>query len=255
MATIQSLLDDINLRYRNTFTDAQKLVWMNDEQNDIFNTFKIDIGPVNFALQKGVQFYPLPVIVEYIEQIRTVTIQVGANQTYPEFMELPYRRDDDGVLADCDLWYTLVGQDTIFINIPPTATVDDYQVYMYIDGAAFQITSVTSPVSVPQKYQEILKLGTLKRIAAARKDVLMYNNYDIQRNEIIMDMTWTSVINEPSWISPVSAAFTVPKWGFGYYGYGYPLTSLSAGAGNGPTEDNTWNAVAYNPWNTLSNKE
>ena len=255
MTIVSDLLPDIDLRYRNTFTPSQKAIWMNDEQNDIFNTFKIDIGPVNFPLQTGVQFYQLPVTVEYIEQIRTVTMQVSSNQTYPEFAELPYRRDDDGVLADCGYWYTLVGQDTVFINIPPTATVDDYQVYMYIDGAAYQITDETSAVSVPRKYQEILKLGTLKRIAAARKDVQMYNNYDVQRNEIIQDMLWNTIVNEPNWITPVSTAFTVPKGDFGYYGY--PLTSLSGSAGNslGPTEDNTWDAVAYNPWNTLTNKQ
>lgn len=216
------LFPDIDLRYRNTFTTQQKITWMNDEQNDIFNTFKIDIGPVNFPLQNGVQFYPLPVTVQYIEQIRTVTIQVGANQTYPEFAELPYKRDDDGVLADCDWWYTIVGQDTMFINIPPTDTVDDYQVYMYLDGAAFQITDATSPISVPQKYQEILKLGTLMRIAAARKDVLMQNNFSVSRDQIIADMTWTATVNEPIWITPVSTAYTVPKnplpWGFNGWG-------------------------------------
>lgn len=222
MTIAGDLLTDIDLRYRNTFTPVQKAIWMNDEQNDIFNTFKIDIGPVNFPLQTGVQFYPLPVTVQYIEQIRTVTIQVGADQTYPEFVELPYRRDDDGVLAPTDLWYTIVGQDSMFINIPPTDTVEDYQVYMYLDGAAFQITDTTSPVSVPQKYLEILKLGVLKRIAAARKDTVWAANYDGMREQIIADLSWTAILNEPNWVTPVSTAYTIPKnplpWGFNGWG-------------------------------------
>lgn len=208
MVLASNLLTDIDLRYRNTFTAAQKSVWMNDEQNDIFNMFKIDIGPVNFPLQTGVQFYPLPATIQYVEQIRTATIQVGADQTYPEFEELPYRRDDDGVLSSNDYWYTLVGQDTLFINIPPTQTVDNYQVYFYLDGSAFQITDATSPVSIPQKYFEILKYGTLRRIAEARKDSVMQLNYDNSRNEIINDMLWTSQVDQPSWVVPVA---TLPR--------------------------------------------
>jgi hypothetical protein len=211
MTTAGDLLSDIDLRYRNTFTAAQKSVWMNDEQNDIFNTFKIDIGPVNFPLQTGVQFYPLPVTVQYIEQIRTVTIQVTSSQPYPDFIELPYRRDDDGVIDSGDYWYTIVGQNTMFINIPPTDTVDSYQVYIYLDGASVQITDSTSPVSVPQKYLEILKYGVLRRIAEARKDSTMQANFDASRNEIIQDMLWSSVVNEPDWITPVSTLPTIPK--------------------------------------------
>jgi hypothetical protein len=253
MATLAGdLMADIDLRYRNSFTPQQKAIWMNDEQNDIFSIFKIDIGPINFPLQTGVQFYPLPVTIQYIEQIRTVTIQVSSDATNPDFMQLPYRRDDDGVLDPGDYWYTLVGQDTIFINIPPTDTVDNYQVYMFLDGAAAQITDSTSPVSVPQKYLEILKYGVLRRISEARRDTIMQKNYDASRNEIIQDMLWTTQVSEPSWITPVSTLPIIPKFIAGRYG-AYQLQSLSGGAGNGPTSDNTWDDVAYNPWNTVNN--
>lgn len=201
MPTATTLLTDIDLRYRNTYTAAQKCVWMNDEQNEIFNLFKIDIGAVNFPLVADVQFYDIPTEIDDIEQIRTATIQINDDATYPEFVQLDYKRDGNSVSADVnDYWYSIIG-DSLYINVPGGA-VTDRQVYFYLDGAAEAITSGTSNVSVPTKYLEILKLGTLKRIAAARKDIQMRNNYENERMQIIDDMLWTAQMSEPEFTSP-----------------------------------------------------
>lgn len=217
MPTLAStLLTDIDLRYRNSFTVGQKCVWMNDEQNDIFTQFKIDIGPVNFPLITGVYFYSLPSTIEYVEQIRAATIQINDDEDNPVFIPLPYRRNGVGVLGDLDYWYTLNGQGSVYINIP-AIDVDDRQVYFYLDGAADPIVDGNSPVSVPTKYLEILKLGTLTRIAAARKDIVMRNNFDLERQEKIADMVWTTYTNQPEFVRPVN---TLPVRGrFGSRGY------------------------------------
>lgn len=201
MPTATTLLTDIDLRYRNTFTATQKCVWMNDEQNEIFNMFKLDIGSVNFPLIANVQFYGIPIEIEDVAQIRTATIQINDDATFPEFTQLDYVRDGNSVRADENAyWYTIIG-DSLYINIPGGA-VTDRQVYFYLDGAAEAITSGTSNVSVPMKYVEILKLGTLKRIAGARKDIQMYNNYNNERMQIIDDMLWTAQMSEPEFTSP-----------------------------------------------------
>lgn len=199
--TATTLLIDIDLRYRNTYTENQKCTWMNDEQNEIFNLFKLDIGTVNFPLVATVQFYAIPLVINDIDQIRTATVQINDDATFPEFIQLDYVRDGNSVRADVNAyWYTIIG-DELFINIPGGA-VTDRQVYFYLDGAAEAITSGTSIVSVPRKYVEILKLGTLKRIAGARKDIQMYNNYNNERMQIIDDMLWTATLSEPEFTSP-----------------------------------------------------
>lgn len=201
MTTATTLLTDIDLRYRNTFTAVQKCVWMNDEQNEIFNLFKLDIGAVNFPLVSTVQFYAIPSVIDDIDQIRTATIQINDDATFPEFVQLNYVRDGNSVRADENAyWYSIIG-DSLYINIPGGA-VTNRQVYFYLDGAAEDITSGTSTVSVPRKYLEILKLGTLKRIAAARKDINMRNNYENERMQIIDDMLWTATLSEPEFTSP-----------------------------------------------------
>lgn len=201
MTTATTLLVDINLRYRNTFTEIQKCVWMNDEQNEIFNMFKLDIGTVNFPLVANVQFYGIPIAIEDVDQIRTATIQINDDATFPEFTQLDYVRDGNSVRADVNAyWYTIIG-DSLYINVPGGA-VADRQVYFYLDGASEAITAGTSTVSVPRKYLEILKLGTLKRIAGARKDIQMRNSYEAERMQIIDDMLWTATLSEPEWTSP-----------------------------------------------------
>lgn len=200
MTVATTLLTDIDLRYRNTYTVAQKCTWMNDEQNEIFNLFKIDIGPVNFPLISEVQFYAVPSAIEDIDQIRTATIQINDGD-FPEFLQLDYLRDGNSVTADNNAyWYTIVG-DSFYINTPG-GDVTDRQVYFYLDGSSEAITNGNSSVSVPRKYLEILKLGTLKRIAGARKDIQMRNNYENERMQIIDDMLWIAQMSEPEFTSP-----------------------------------------------------
>jgi hypothetical protein len=37
-------LTDVDLRYRNSFTTAQKLVWMTEEQSELFEVLEIEIS-------------------------------------------------------------------------------------------------------------------------------------------------------------------------------------------------------------------
>lgn len=207
--TAGDLLTDIDLRYRNSFTAPQKCVWMNDEQNEIFNMFKIEAAPVTIQLVADSRFYLKPLEIKYLDQIKTATIQIN-NQTTPTFIELPFVSNNDNEVADNGYWYTFVGPDKIFINIPEAQDVAGYNVHFFIDSYAAAIVTSTDEVAVPDRYIEILKLGVLKRIAAARKDIVMQNNYDAERANIIADVSWTAMIQEPEWVQP---ADTLPRSG------------------------------------------
>ena len=49
MATSTAIITDIDLRYRNTFTQPQKLIWFNEEQQELFDVLEIDSPPYTFA--------------------------------------------------------------------------------------------------------------------------------------------------------------------------------------------------------------
>lgn len=208
MATIQQLLDDINLRYRNTFTNAQKIIWMNEEQTDLFEIFEIDSPPYNFTLVANTYFYPIPSGTE-IDKIKTITIQIDDDATEPNFDELPFKRNDDRQFVyEDEYWYTIV-EDNFFINVPGDI-VEGRNVYVYFDSSPTEISASSLNVepSTPKRYQEILKLGTLERICAARKDTAAKTNYANEKEAKIADVEWRMKMSEPEWIAPVD---TLPR--------------------------------------------
>ncbi len=191
MATIQGLLDDINLRYRNTFTTPQKIVWMNDEQSELFETLEIDSVPYGFDTIIDQFLYPIDAEID-VDRIKQLTIQI--NDT--DFVDLPFKRTTDEV-NESDYWYTLIERN-FYINVPG-GTISDRAVYIYLDSQPVPISAsaLTIEPSIPLRYQEILKLGVLKRIAMARKDVIMANNYDATYQQMILDMEWKMKMNTP----------------------------------------------------------
>lgn len=219
MATSQAIMNDVDLRYRNTYTTDQKLVWMNEEINEMYEILEIDSFPINFPLQTDVQFYPIPDGVD-IDRIKTVSIQVNDAEEHPEFRPLPFRMNDDNSYTYvADLYYSIVG-DSFFI---PNGTVDDRQIYIYMDTPPDEITTsnISSENPVPVRYQEILKLGVLKRIAMARKDQPMMDLYKSDYEEKIADLDWKMKMNEPEWRKPVDMLPRPRRYRTGYYDYRY----------------------------------
>lgn len=217
MAITQEILNDIDLRYRNTFTVAQKLVWMNEEKNELYEILEIDSFPINFPLQTDVQFYPMPDGVD-IDRIKTISIQVNDAEDFPEFRQLPFRMNDDNSYTYiADLYYTIVG-DSFFI---PNGTKDDRQIYIYMDMPPSDIADLSAEPGVPVRYQELLKLGTLKRIAMARKDAQMFSNYDAEYEQKIADLEWKMKMQEPEWRAPVDMMPRASRHRTGRYDYRY----------------------------------
>lgn len=200
MATIQQLLDDINLRYRNTFTPDQKLVWMNEEQRELFETLELDSVPFSFSTVADQYLYPIPDGVEK-DRIKVITYQINDI----DFTEVPFRENDNRQFVyENSLFYTIL-ENNFYFNIP-TVPIDDRIIYIYLDSQPEDILSsaLGIPPAVPLRYQELLKLGTLKRIAAARKDVIMYNNYDSDYQNKLLDMEMKMALQIPEFHSPVN---------------------------------------------------
>jgi hypothetical protein len=221
VATAQAILDDINLRYRNSFTTAQVLVWFNEEQRELFDILELDSAPYTFQTVADENFYPFPDQFDYTK-IKTVTYQDSATAE-PDYVELDFLRNDDDQYSFYGPWYTIVS-DAFFLSVPDGVPADR-NVYIYCDKEPDEVTTanLSSAPSLPTKYQEVLKLGVLKRIAMARKDVLMYNNYTGDYEQKIADLIWQKKLDEPNFIQPTDE---MPKagnvWGYGSFRYGLP---------------------------------
>lgn len=205
MASIQQLLDDINLRYRNTFTTDQKLVWMNEEQRELFEILELDSVPFSFSTVAGQYLYPIPDGVEK-DRIKVVTIDTDGNS---DFTEIPFKENDNRqFVLEGELFYTIL-EDNFYINYPG-GPVDNRTVYIYLDQRPEDLTSDNLNVepAVPIRYQEILKLGVLKRISGARKDIVMHNNYLSDYEQKIADLQEKMALQIPEFHSPID---TLPK--------------------------------------------
>lgn len=213
MATSQQILDDVNLRYRNTFTTAQKLVWFNEEQRELFDVLEIDSPPYAFTTVAGENFYPLPTDFD-VTKIKTVTYQ-NDDTADPKWIELPFYRNDDRQVPSSGPWYTIVS-DAFYLHVPG-GVPENRVVYIYYDKEPAEVTesNINAPPDLPTKYHELLKLGILKRIAAARKDVLMYNNYNADYEQKLADILWLRKMKEPEWNQPIDM---MPKLG-GFHHY------------------------------------
>lgn len=197
MATVQQIFADVRLRYRNTFTDAQLLVWLIEEQRELYEILKLDSPPYAFDTVEGENFYPFPADFD-ITKIKTVTYQVS-DADDPKYIELPFRRNDDLQFTGYQYWYT-VTSDAMYLHVPGGVPATR-RVYVFCDADPSDVTVDGTP-DLPVRFQEILKLGILKRIAMARKDIEMYNNYDAEHEQKITDLMWGRNVLEPEWVSP-----------------------------------------------------
>lgn len=220
MKTATQIIAEVDLLYRNTFSTDNKLVWLNEEQLELFDVLNIDSPPYAFTTVANENLYPFPAEFD-MTKIKVVTFQIN-DVVEPDFQEIEFRRNDDKQSADYDVWWTIVS-DCFYLYVPNTVPADRV-VYIYTDSEPDEVTTanINDPVSLPTKYVEILKLGILKRIAMARKDVLMHNNYDGTYQQKIADVLWARKMKEPEF---TSATDVLPTPGYGRY-YGYYVSAV-----------------------------
>lgn len=204
MPTITEIMSDINLLYRNTFSNVQKLVWFNEELRELFDVLKIDSPPYAFTTVKDNNVYPFPDGLDFTK-IKVVSMQINSSSPEPTYQEVTFRSTDDNVYSPHGPWYTIVS-DTMYLECPG-GVPDGMTVYVYCDADPTLVTESTmnQACELPEKYQEILKLGVLKRIAGARKDIVMKNNYDMEYQEKIADVLWSRRLKEPEFVQPTSS--------------------------------------------------
>lgn len=202
MATYTELLTDIKTRYRHSFTDAQVLVWLNESMLEIYDTIELDSIPYLMQTSYEEHFYNLPANLD-VTKIKTVTYRINEDNV---FEELPFVRVDDMQFANREeLWYSIVSR-MFYINVPG-GVVDNIPVFIFCDDFFDLITTANlgDALTLPLKYHEVLKLGVLERIAGARKDVVMKNNYFVDREQRMSDYVWASKLAEPEWTSVADA--------------------------------------------------
>lgn len=176
MSTVQALLDDINLRYRNTFTTDQLVKWMDMVQRQIFQDVKHEAPPYNFTTLSGVQSYGLPNDCDPMGvKVISIETKTGSGKYNPlDFI----RFGSNELVSDRQEFYTIV-TGGLFLSPAPTDQTAGRNVFVYYNKrpAAISSSDLMMIPDLNEDYHELLVWGTLERIAAARKDSDSKTNY------------------------------------------------------------------------------
>lgn len=217
MSTIQTIFNDVLLRYRHSFTNSQMIEWYNELMNGIYEELEIDSAPYGFQLVDGQYYYAIPTGVD-VNKIKVMSIQVNDGDP-PAFDELPFYRNDNNQYADTSgIWCTII-EDNLFINVPDV--VQDRYVYIYQDKTPAKVTTddLNEECELPYKYQGLLKLRLLQRVAETRKDTTFASNFKVLADEMEEDYVWSKKMNEPEFSSAVDM---MPRQG-GFRHYRRPV--------------------------------
>lgn len=179
MSTVQQLLDDINLRYKNTFSTAQKVVWMNEVQKELFQKARVEAVPFYFTTVSGQSWYALPNDCDP-DDIQRLTIETGVGTGY--YNPLPFKRMDEEI-SESEEFYTIQTTNT-FLNPVPTTTTAGRRVHIYYFKKPIELseTALSASPELQEAYQPLLKLGVLIIMAQANEDAVMANNFTTEYN-------------------------------------------------------------------------
>lgn len=200
MPTVQQLLDDINLRYKNSLTTAQKIYWMNRVQKEIFQEAPHEAPPYYFTTVDRQSFYPLPSDCDPDDIIKvTIETKPGSNEydplTYKEF-------SSDEIVSAQDKFYTTYDRN-IYINPQPTTETAGRKVYIYYNKKPAELseTNLSASPDLQEAYQDLLVYGTIISIAEANEDVAMVNNYVGKYNALLRKLQLEKLHKMPKYPS------------------------------------------------------
>lgn len=177
MPTLQQLLTDIDLRMPNSFTQANKIDWLNEVQREVFRELGIqDI--LEFDTVANMPFYDLTDLAQNIEfeMIKSLTVD-----------NTNYDPADLNQEAKYNIFYKVLdynNSETPKIGIYPTPTKSDLKIRIFYERRPTLLTAsaLTAVPDLKEDYQSILKYGVWIIIAESMDDITKANNYTLKYN-------------------------------------------------------------------------
>ncbi|PWV90263.1 hypothetical protein DFQ01_14439 [Paenibacillus cellulosilyticus] len=201
MPTIQQLLNTIDTTYRNSYSIAQKVEWMDVTQCQIFQKVPKEAPPDTFPTQAGVAFYQLP---SNCDRFGIKQVMIKRSVGSSGFSTLPYLSIESGEqIGSATQFYSLL-EDQLFINPMPTETDEGKAIYLIYNKrpAALSASDLTVTPDLEEDFQELLVLGCLERIARARGEIDDKNNFATDYNALLADYERQYKLRQPEYYTP-----------------------------------------------------
>ena len=168
MATVQELLNTVNTTYRNSYSTAQKVQWMDETQRQIFQTVRHEAVPYEFTTVSGFAYYPLPDDCDPMG-VKEVTIETKAGSN--RFYQLRFINIESGIIvSEKDEFYSIEANQNIYLNPIPTDQTEGKRVFVYYNKRPNPLSeaNLTAIPDLEEDFHELLVLGCLMRITRAR---------------------------------------------------------------------------------------
>lgn len=200
MPTVTELLTTINLEYRNTYTDAQKVSWMNTVQDQIFQRVRHEAEPFTFTTISGESYYALPSDCDK-KGIKQVAIETKASSG--DYDTLRYVSvESDEYFSENDEFYSVEGTSNLFLNPVPTATDAGKKVYIYYNKRPAELSSASLSVTpdLEENFHELLILGVIERIARAQREHEDKQEYERDFNALLREYINQYKLQAPEYV-------------------------------------------------------
>lgn len=160
---IRTIIDEANVRIPNSFSDAQKVNWLNECHNEFFDIVKIPVTWVTAC--NGTNSFTAPANMRE-KNIRKVLV----NTEY-------YRSINFEDIAATMNYFILDGGKLI-LNPTPADKASLLVIYDKVPETTFSLTKLNNSPDAPEEYHWIYVIGLCSRIAKAQNDVTLANNYE-----------------------------------------------------------------------------
>lgn len=167
MPTVQQILDKVDL-YRNPYSASDKVDWMDTVQKQIFQDVPHEALPYSFTTLSGYSFYALPSDCDPMGP-KTLTIETGVGSGRYKTLRFISNNSTER-LGDKDEFYSIQGNENIFLNPEPDDTTAGRKVYLVYNKRPATLSSAnTSAIpDLEEDFHELLELGVKIRIARER---------------------------------------------------------------------------------------
>lgn len=185
MSTVQQILTSVKL-YRNTYTDAQIVDWMDKVQRQIYQDVPHEAAPYQFTTIDGYAFYALPSDCDPMG-VKQVSIERTVGSEKYQTLRFVSIESNEQFSITSSI-YSVQGNANLFINPVPTSTTEGKKVYIIYNKRPAALSSSTAGLlltpDLNEDFHELIELGAKARVARERGEVIDKNNFEADFQEL-----------------------------------------------------------------------
>lgn len=193
MKSSKEIMEDAKTRYRHSYSEPIVIGWLNLVLKDLWKLVPRDTLPAIIMLNKT-EIYDVPAGIKrkYIKKVTKGPI------TGP-FVPLEYIELDEQITNN---FYSILGNKLI-VKEHEDPNVSELLFIYYDKVLPIEVTgeNLDDPPDIDESHEELLTVGLLEKIAGARKDIKMKNNYTSDYQSLLGDFAMEALTEEPDYPS------------------------------------------------------